>query len=49
LTALWRTLRKLKITRKKKILRADEQNTPRVQQLRQEFQAKLKQLQAIAT
>jgi transposase len=41
LTALWRTLRQMKITRKKKVLHADERQTPRVQQLRQEFQAKL--------
>jgi transposase len=45
LVALWRTLQRMKITRKKKVLHADEQKTPRVQKLRQEFQAKIAQLE----
>jgi transposase len=39
--AVWRALRKLKITRKKKVLRADERDRPDVQKKRQEFQAEL--------
>src|SRR5262245_6184220 len=39
--AVWRTLRKLKITRKKKMRRADERGRPDVQQKRQEFCAEL--------
>src|SRR3954447_12086790 len=35
--AVWRTLRKLKITRKKKVRRADERGRPDVQQKRQAF------------
>jgi transposase len=40
-TALWRALRRLRLTRKKKTLRADERDTPRVQALRQVFGQKL--------
>lgn len=39
--AVWRTLRKLKITRKKKVRRADERGRPDVQQKRQAFCAEL--------
>lgn len=39
LMAVWRTLRELKITRKKKTLRHDEQDNPEVQEQRQAFQA----------
>jgi len=39
--AVWRTLRKLKITRKKKVLRADERDRPDVRQKRQAFQQEL--------
>jgi len=39
--AVWRTLRKLPITRKKKVLRADERDRPDVQQKRQAFQQEL--------
>src|SRR5947199_6744803 len=39
--AVWRALRKLKITRKKKVRRADERGRPDVQQKRQEFCAEL--------
>src|SRR5437764_2782803 len=39
--AAWRTLRKLKITRKKKTRRADERGRPDVQQKRQAFCAEL--------
>ena len=39
--AVWRTLRKLKITRKKKVCRADERDRPDVQQKRQAFCAEL--------
>jgi transposase len=39
--AVWRTLRKLKITRKKKVCRADQRDRPDVQQKRQEFCAEL--------
>ena len=35
--AVWRTLRKLRITRKKKVLYAQEQQKPEVQQQRLEF------------
>lgn len=35
---VWRALRKLKITRKKRVFRADERNRPDVQQKRQQFQ-----------
>jgi transposase len=39
--ALWRALRRLRISRKKKTLVAQERNTPRVQALRQAFQEKM--------
>jgi transposase len=39
--AVWRTLRQLKITRKKKVCRADQRDRPDVQQKRQEFCAEL--------
>jgi transposase len=39
--AVWRALRKLKITRKKKLRRADERGRPDVQQQRQAFCAEL--------
>src|SRR4051794_16487671 len=39
--AIWRALRKLKITRKKRVRRADERGRPDVQQKRQEFCAEL--------
>jgi|tagenome__1003787_1003787.scaffolds.fasta_scaffold20526976_1 transposase len=42
--AVWRTLRKLKITRKKKTRRADERGRPDVQQKRQAFCAELADL-----
>lgn len=42
--AVWRTLRKLKITRKKKTHRADERGRPDVQQKRQAFCAELADL-----
>lgn len=44
LTALWRTLRQLRLTRKKKTLRADQQNTPAVQAKRATFQKKVARL-----
>jgi transposase len=44
LTALWRTLRQLRLTRKKKTLRADQQNTPEVQAKRTTFQKKVARL-----
>lgn len=40
-TAVWRALRRLRLTRKKKTLRADERDTPRVQALRQVFGQKM--------
>jgi transposase len=40
-TTVWRTLRKLNITRKKKVLRADERDRPDVQQKRRQFQQEL--------
>lgn len=44
LTALWRILRQLRLTRKKKTLRADQQNTPEVQTQRATFQKKVARL-----
>jgi transposase len=44
LTALWRTLRQLRLTRKKKTLRADQQNTPTVQAQRATFHKKVARL-----
>jgi transposase len=41
LTAIWRALEKLGLSRKKKVLRADEQDRPDVQQKRQAFRAEL--------
>jgi transposase len=41
LTAIWRALEKLRLSRKKKILRADEQDRPDVQQKRQAFAEEL--------
>jgi len=38
---VWRALRKLKITRKKKVLRADERDRPDVQRKRKQFQKEL--------
>jgi len=38
---VWRALRRLRLTRKKKTLRADERDTPRVQALRQAFIRKM--------
>jgi transposase len=38
---IWRALQRHQITRKKKTYRADERDSPRVQQQRQEFQEKL--------
>jgi|SRR5271154_1451449 len=38
---VWRALRKLKITRKKKVLRADERARPNVQRKRRRFQQKV--------
>src|SRR5947209_5058030 len=40
-TAVWRALQRLRLSRKKKTLRADERDTPRVQALRQAFDQKL--------
>jgi len=40
-TAVWRALRRLRLTRKQKTLRADERHTPRVQALRQAFGQKM--------
>ena len=40
-TTVWRALRKLKITRKKKVVYADERARPEVQQKRQQFQQEL--------
>jgi transposase len=37
LTAIWRALEKLRLSRKKKVLHADQQDSPEVQQKRQEF------------
>jgi transposase len=37
-TTVWRALRRFKISRKKKVLRADERDRPDVQQKRQQFQ-----------
>ena len=44
LTALWRTLRQMRLTRKKKTLRADQQNTPAVQAKRATFQKEVARL-----
>jgi len=44
LAALDRALRRLRLTRKKKVLRAQEQASPRVQALRQDFRAQLARL-----
>src|SRR5580693_6597810 len=41
LTAIWRALEKLRLSRKKKVLRADEQDRPEVQQKRQAFTEEL--------
>jgi len=41
LTTVWRGLRRLKITRKKKVLRADERDRPDVQKKRRQFQQKV--------
>jgi transposase len=41
LGVIWRTLRRLRITRKKKTRQAQERNTPKVQARRQAFQAKV--------
>ena len=43
---VWRALRKLKITRKKKVFRADERDRPDVQKKRREFQQELATLDA---
>src|SRR4051812_32885359 len=43
---VWRALRKLKITRKKKVFRADERDRPAVQKQRREFQRELATLDA---
>jgi len=40
-TTVWRALRRLRLTRKKKVWRADERNRPDVQQKRQQFQHEL--------
>jgi transposase len=45
-TTVWRALRKLNITRKKKVLYADERARPDVQQKRQEFQEEVATLDA---
>jgi transposase len=39
--AIWRTLRKLRISRKKKVLHAQERDTPRVQRRRRAFRRRL--------
>jgi transposase len=44
LMAIWRTLRDLKITRKKKVLHHEEQDSPQVQKQRQEFDAQVAEL-----
>lgn len=44
LTALWRTLRQLRLTRKKKTMRADQQDTPAVQAQRATFRKKVARL-----
>jgi transposase len=41
LTAIWRALEKLRLSRKKKVLRADEQDRPDVQEKRQAFREEL--------
>jgi transposase len=41
LTAIWRALEKLRLSRKKKILHADDQDSPEVQEKRQAFCEKL--------
>jgi transposase len=41
LTAIWRALEKLRLSRKKKVLHADEQDRPEVQQKRQTFREEL--------
>ena len=43
---VWRALRKLKITRKKKVFRADERDRPDVQKKRRQFQQELATLDA---
>jgi transposase len=40
-TAVWRGLNRLRLSRKKKTLRADERDAPRVQALRQAFRRKM--------
>src|SRR5881227_3924580 len=37
LTAIWRALEKLRLSRKKKVLRADEQDSPETQEKRRDF------------
>jgi transposase len=44
LTSIWRALEKLQLSRKKKVLHADEQEGPEVQQKRQEFREGLADL-----
>ena len=41
LTAIWRALEKLRLARKKKVLHADEQDSPEVQEQRREFREEL--------
>jgi transposase len=42
--AIWRTLRKLRISRKKKVLHAQERDTPRVKRERRSFRRRLAQV-----
>ena len=42
--AIWRTLRKLRISRKKKVLHAQERDTPRVKRRRRRFRRRLAQV-----
>jgi len=43
---VWRALRRLKITRKKKVFRADERNNPKVQKKRRQFKKEVASLNA---
>ena len=43
---IWRALRRLKITRKKKVFRADERNNPKVKKKRRQFQQEVATLNA---
>ena len=46
LTTLWRTLRRFRLTYKKKTLHAGERDTPEVQAKRRRYRAKVRRIEA---